>query len=175
MDVYEICKLYNCGICAGQNVTSYQGQAYKNLMQKCSGPSSSREQYFWKSKCSDGIPDCPNGEDENRNNPKCFGNTCCSQVRVYGLKKEALNQKYSQNGTFLHNRAVYVDAGNKYGIWFDTRNRIKGNWIVGGLKRAKNSRQNYPTNEKMCPNHSHYPRGGNRNVNRFSSHVKCVS
>jgi len=69
MDLYEICKLYGCTNCARQQVSSYSGAAYTNLMEKCNG---SMEYYYWKSKCFDGIRDCPNGEDENPVNRKCY-------------------------------------------------------------------------------------------------------
>ena len=32
MDTYEICKLYNCGKCAGKNISSYSGQDCNNYL-----------------------------------------------------------------------------------------------------------------------------------------------
>ena len=70
MDIYEICKMYNCKRCADQIIGSYSGQAYKNEMLKCSGVNDS---YYWKSNCNDGVKDCPNGDDESTSNANCAG------------------------------------------------------------------------------------------------------
>ena len=38
------------------------------VMHKCSG---SEKLYYWDINCFDGYKDCPNGEDESIENPKC--------------------------------------------------------------------------------------------------------
>ena len=71
MDVYEICKLYNCDRCANQEIPSYEGTAYKSLMHKCMGPSDYSDRYYWSSRCNDGFYECDWGDDENPKNDVC--------------------------------------------------------------------------------------------------------
>jgi len=37
-------------------------------MHRCTGP---EERYYWQNRCGNRISDCPNGEDESKNNSKC--------------------------------------------------------------------------------------------------------
>ena len=146
MDVYEICKLYNCQKCAGQPVQSYQGAAYANLMEKCDG---TPDQYFWKSKCYDGVRDCPNGEDENESNSKCK-TECCAKVQVRGLRHDHLNTVYHQNGISVNGRPLYVDSTQQNGMWFEARIGERAEWIIGPVHWIDLTKNVY-TSGRQCP------------------------
>lgn len=68
MDVYEICKRYNCGTCAQQAVKSYEGESYKRLMKKCKA---STNRYYWRSRCHNQFFECDLGDDELYSNEFC--------------------------------------------------------------------------------------------------------
>lgn len=68
MDVYEICKRYNCGRCAKQAVSNYEGVVYKTIMKRCSGDN---ERYYWQSRCHDQFFECDRGDDELSSNSFC--------------------------------------------------------------------------------------------------------
>ena len=46
MDIWQICKLYGCGKCNGFIIDSYDGDAYKNYMNKCTNA----DRYYWSSR-----------------------------------------------------------------------------------------------------------------------------
>ena len=68
MDIWQICKLYNCDKCTDQMISSYDGPAHKDYLFKCSD---AFERYFWKSRCYDRWAECANGDDEDINNIHC--------------------------------------------------------------------------------------------------------
>jgi len=62
MDIWQICKLYNCSKCVDQVIESYKDAAHKKYLLKCSDDF---ERYFWKARCNDGHTECENGDDED--------------------------------------------------------------------------------------------------------------
>ena len=64
MDIYEVCRLYECAKCANQTIPNADykdrnGEAsYKRLMKKCSVQRHGVDQYYWLSRCRDGVTEC---------------------------------------------------------------------------------------------------------------------
>ena len=54
LDIWQLCKLYECSSCSGERVRSYAGPAHMNHMIKCKGQ---RESYYFKSRCYDSVED----------------------------------------------------------------------------------------------------------------------
>ena len=69
MDLYQLCKMYECEKCAGMDIPSYEGDAHKSYMYQCKDYEP--PQYYWPSRCGDGFKECEYDDDEDGN---CDGN-----------------------------------------------------------------------------------------------------
>jgi len=115
---------YKCGTCAYTKISDYSGKAHLDHMGQCTG---SDERYYFKSRCFDGIKECPNGEDEVWSNNYCNDGTVttttvdpvtgkCGHVRTSGVHAEINGNAH----IFRYNKGmtmIFKGLGILYQIW----------------------------------------------------------
>ena len=96
-------------------------------------------------------------------------------ISLLGAQRSSLNQLYFQSDRVISNRPLYIDAINKYAVWFDGSD----DWIVGKLIRVNQGKltTGYIRNDEMvdCPIDSEEWKeyyAGSRDINSNFS-IKC--
>jgi hypothetical protein len=88
----------------------------------------------------------------------CTEKTCCPTVIIKGALNGHLNQKYFTNNKRVHDRPLYVDKSNTYGIWWDGGDGADGDWNVGSLSNLDEGKftWGWMVNDEThdCPNNS---------------------
>lgn len=103
MDVYQLCKIYDCQRCAGH--TDYISEAIGDGKWKLIKCKQMENRYYWPNRCNDGFAECSEGNDDE--NIPCGKVGCCNSFDMYHHSNTGVGLYTKVEGQTNNGVAVY--------------------------------------------------------------------